>query len=149
MFSGLHRIAIPGIIRHSCNHRRFSFVSVHSVFPAALYRFQVYRESKLFDKSLGKDDWDPEDSVEVSADGLVYPKIAVDGTVIPDSLLLYRERDSRFLLQPSRPMSLMDLNKTLTDFYIKSGTILDPDGWLEKHPYHEAYFDDSEEWMNK
>lgn len=167
---------------------------MHSVFPAALYRFQVYRESKLFDKSLGKDDWDPEDSVEVSADGLVYPKIAVDvsngalfmpnthfmqevtrrsydyyleglddgkpaasphllciskGTVIPDSLLLYRERDSRFLLQPSRPMSLMDLNKTLTDFYIKSGTILDPDGWLEKHPYHEAYFDDSEEWMNK
>lgn len=52
---------------------------MHSVFPAALYRFQVYRESKLFDKSLGKDDWDPEDSVEVSADGLVYPKIAVDG----------------------------------------------------------------------
>lgn len=64
---------------------------MHSVFPATLYRFQVHRESQLFDKSLGKDDWDPEDSVEVSADGLVYPKITVDGmlqrTFYPELLL--------------------------------------------------------------
>lgn len=41
------------------------------------------------------------------------------------------------------------LNKTLTDFYIKSGIMFDPDEWLKKNPYHEASFDDSEEWMNK
>ncbi|TFK50771.1 hypothetical protein OE88DRAFT_1645067 [Heliocybe sulcata] len=71
------------------------------------------------------------------------------GTAIPDNLLLYRERDSRFLLQPSRPMSLTALNQTLTDFYMKSGIMFNPDKWLQENPYHEALFDDSEEWMSK
>ncbi|OSX59829.1 hypothetical protein POSPLADRAFT_1048298 [Postia placenta MAD-698-R-SB12] len=194
MFSSLQRVIGPGIIRRSSNHRRFSSVSVHSVFPATLYRFQVYRESKLFDKSLGEDEWDPEDSVEVQADGLVHPKITLDvsngalfmpnthfmqevtrrsydyyleglddgkpaenphllcihkGTELPDTLLLHRERDSRFSLQPSHPMPLTALNKTLTEFYIKNGIMLDPDKWLEKNPYHEASFDNSAEWMNE
>lgn len=71
------------------------------------------------------------------------------GTTIPSGLTLYRERDSRFTLQPSSPMTLVALNETLTDFYTKSCTFMDPDEWLESHPYHEAFFDDSEEWMDR
>ncbi|OSX65191.1 hypothetical protein POSPLADRAFT_1065122 [Postia placenta MAD-698-R-SB12] len=78
MLSSLQRVIIPGTIRRSLNHRRFSSESVHSVFPATLYRFQIHRESRLFDKSLGKDDWDPEDGVEVHADGLVHPELTSD-----------------------------------------------------------------------
>lgn len=40
------------------------------------------------------------------------------------------------------------LNKTLTRFYRDHGRFLDPDDWLEKNPYHEAFFDDKEDWMN-
>lgn len=68
-------------IRHlSC--RTLSYLSVHSVFPATLYRFQLHRESKLYDKALGQDDWEYEDGVEVSSDGLVHPKITLDSIVL-------------------------------------------------------------------
>ncbi|KAJ5607231.1 hypothetical protein N7537_003850 [Penicillium hordei] len=35
-------------------------------------------ESKLFDKKLEQDDWEWEDGIEVTSDGLVYPKISLD-----------------------------------------------------------------------
>ncbi|KKK13673.1 hypothetical protein P175DRAFT_0473722 [Aspergillus ochraceoroseus IBT 24754] len=70
------------------------------------------------------------------------------GTAIPKSLTLYRERDSRFTLQPSQPMTLQALNETLTDFYSKFSTSTPPGEWLDKNPYHEAFFDNSEEWMD-
>lgn len=69
------------------------------------------------------------------------------GTAIPKSLTLFRERDSRFTLQPLHPMSLAVLNETLTDFYTKSGAMIPPEEWLAKNPYSEAFFDNSEVWM--
>ncbi|KAF9820194.1 hypothetical protein IEO21_01627 [Rhodonia placenta] len=185
MLSSLQRVIIPGTIRRSSNHRRFPSESVHSVLPATLYRFQIHRESRLFDKSLGKDDWDPEDGVEVHADGLVHPELTSDvsngarfrpnthsmqqvtresyeyyleavdggkpaanphllcirkGTKLPHSLVLYREKYSRFSLQPSRPMPLIALNKTLTEFYKKKGKMLDIDKWLEENSFFQSIF---------
>jgi hypothetical protein len=43
---------------------------------------------------------------------------------------------------------LAALNETLTEFYTKSGVMIPPDEWLGENPYHLAFFDDSEEWMN-
>lgn len=57
------------------NCRAFSFVSKHQTFPASLYRFQIHRDSKLFDRAFDQDDWEYDDGVEISADGLVHPNI--------------------------------------------------------------------------
>ncbi|QSS49000.1 hypothetical protein I7I53_09236 [Histoplasma capsulatum var. duboisii H88] len=191
------RGAIYGISAHSLNVRKFSYLSIHSVFPATLYRFQVYRESRLYDRTLAKNDRDYEeyeDGIEVASDGLVYPNISLDvsngalfmpnthlmqeitrgsydnyleavdngqpiahpgylqmlkGTRIPSDLTLYRERASRFSLQPSKPMPLAALNEILSEFYLNYGTTIPPDEWLENNPYHEAQFDDSDDWMGK
>ena len=59
--------------------RSFCLVSVHRTFPATLYRFQLQRESRLYDKKLREDDQDFNDAVEVSKDGLVRPGIIGDG----------------------------------------------------------------------
>ena len=40
-----------------------------------------------------------------------------------------------------------DLNKTLTQFYLDHGRFIDPEDWFDRYPYHEAFFDDKEEWM--
>ncbi|KAK2792143.1 hypothetical protein FQN52_003911 [Onygenales sp. PD_12] len=58
------------------NRRSFSLVSVHSSFPATLYRFQLRRESQLYDKKLQKGDSEPEDAVNISQDGLIYPEVS-------------------------------------------------------------------------
>lgn len=42
------------------NRRDLSLISVHSTFPATLYRFQLQRESKLYDTNLGQDDGEVE-----------------------------------------------------------------------------------------
>ncbi|KAI9368682.1 hypothetical protein BJX61DRAFT_537048 [Aspergillus egyptiacus] len=163
---------------HWQNRRALSYVSSHSISPATLYQFQ---------------EW--EDGIEVAHDGLVYPRIIVDGvdcsngalfmpnthlmqkvtwssfdnyldsidngqpaachiylsiskgTAIPKSLILRRERDLRFSLQPSHPMTLQAFNMILTEFYATSRSSTPPEEWLEKHPYHEACFGNSEEWM--
>ncbi|KAJ5851194.1 hypothetical protein N7455_011050 [Penicillium solitum] len=70
------------------------------------------------------------------------------GTAIPKSLILFREHTSRFSLQPARAMSLDSLNSTLTRFYLEFGRTFNPDAWLERNPYHDAFSDDEEEWMN-
>ncbi|EGC42809.1 conserved hypothetical protein [Histoplasma capsulatum var. duboisii H88] len=117
------RGAIYGISAHSLNVRKFSYLSIHSVFPATLYRFQVYRESRLYDRTLAKNDRDYEeyeDGIEVASDGLVYPNISLDA-----------------------------LNEILSEFYLNYGTTIPPDEWLENNPYHEAQFDDSDDWMGK
>ena len=82
MLRNLFRIprANYGFSVRGLNRRSLSYVSVHSVFPATLYRFQVHRESKLYDRALEQDDWEYEDGVEVSSDGLVHPEITMDGT---------------------------------------------------------------------
>ncbi|KAL2810498.1 hypothetical protein BJX63DRAFT_423087 [Aspergillus granulosus] len=149
---------IPGAFAHWQSRRAMSY----------LYRFQICPESQLFDKIFDQDDWEWEDGIEVARDGLVYPKISVDGsngalfmpnthfmqevtrrsfdnyldagTAIPKPLTLYRERDSRFTLQPSCPMTLQALNATLTEFYAASCSSASPEEWLGKNPYHEAFF---------
>ncbi|KAJ5836891.1 hypothetical protein N7447_002917 [Penicillium robsamsonii] len=68
------------------------------------------------------------------------------GTAIPKSLILFRERTSRFSLRPAHPMSLDDVNTTLTHFYLEFGRTFNPDAWLEMNVYHEAFVDD-QEWM--
>jgi len=55
--------------------RKFSIISVHTSFPASLYRFQSRRSSGLFDY---KQDSDIEDRLKVLADRLVYPRISKD-----------------------------------------------------------------------
>ncbi|EFW14987.1 hypothetical protein D8B26_000377 [Coccidioides posadasii str. Silveira] len=71
------------------------------------------------------------------------------GTSIPNVLTLFREQASRFSLQPSYPMTLAALNEALTKFYSESGHVIAAEEWLDKNPYHEAGFDDSEDWMSK
>ncbi|KAJ5512251.1 hypothetical protein N7463_001803 [Penicillium fimorum] len=197
-------------IPHPPSHRPLSYMSRHSAFPASLYRFQIHRGSRLYDRTFKHDDWEYEDGIEVTADGLVHPNITADfsngalfmpntyymqevtrmsndyyledvesgdpaaeahylsipkGTTISKSLILFRERTSRFSLQPAHPMSLddmlkikyprekefltcsKDLNSTLTHFYLEFGRTFNPDAWLEMNPYHEAFVDDQEEWM--
>ncbi|RWQ93079.1 hypothetical protein C8Q69DRAFT_81295 [Paecilomyces variotii] len=60
------------------NRRAFSYVSTHQVFPASLYRFQLHRDSKLYDRATEQNDSEYEDGVEISADGLVHPNITAD-----------------------------------------------------------------------
>ncbi|KAK2798252.1 hypothetical protein FQN51_007818 [Onygenales sp. PD_10] len=40
------------------------------------YRFQLRRESQLYDKKLQKEDSEPEDAVNVSQDRLIYPEVS-------------------------------------------------------------------------
>ncbi|KAJ5251462.1 hypothetical protein N7489_001872 [Penicillium chrysogenum] len=191
----------PGLSISRVRNRRFSYVSRHSDFPASLYQFQIHRDSGLYDRAFRQDDWEYEDGVVVSADGLVHPNITADfsngavfmpnthymqevtrrsndyyledvesgkpaaeahylclpkgdltplskGTVIPKSLILFREHTSRFSLQPAHPMSLDTLNKTLSQFYLDFGRVFNPDAWLDMNPYHGAFSDHEEEWMN-
>ena len=66
----------------SLKKRSFCLVSVHNTFPATLYRFQLQRASRLYDKLLRRDDQDFSNAVEVSKDGLVHPGIIDDGAQI-------------------------------------------------------------------
>lgn len=174
--------------------RTISLISVHRTSPATLYRFQLHRESTLYDKRLKEDDQPSSDAVEVSKDGLVRPGIIGDvsngarfmpntydmqeltrmshdyyletmedgkpsanphylclpnGTSIPSSLILFRERRAFFSLQPSHPMSLNDLNKALTEFYFRFGITTSAGEWLAKHAYSEAFDDSKEDWMHQ
>lgn len=65
---------------NSLRCRTISLVSVHRTSPATLYRFQLQRESRLYDKKLKEDDQDFNDAVEVSKDGLVRPGIIGNST---------------------------------------------------------------------
>ncbi|KAL3472513.1 hypothetical protein BJX99DRAFT_213515 [Aspergillus californicus] len=60
------------------NRRAFSYVSTHQTFLASLHRFQIHRDSKLYDRAFEQDDWEYEDGIEIPADGLVHPNITAD-----------------------------------------------------------------------
>ncbi|KAJ5165428.1 uncharacterized protein N7500_007258 [Penicillium coprophilum] len=204
----IRHMQAPGLsISRRSHHRPFSYMSRHSTFPASLYRFQIHRNSRLHDRNFKRDEWEYEDGIEVTPDGLVHPNATADckrihhhivrpltylvsngalfmpntqymqqvtrisndhyledvesgdpaaeahylcipkGTVIPKSLVLFRERTSRFSLQPVHPMLLDSLNDTLTHFYLEFGRTFNPDAWLEMNPYDEAFVDDQEQWM--
>jgi hypothetical protein len=61
------------------NRRTFSVFSVHSTFPATLYRYQLGRESKLYDRKLQQEDDEVQDAVDISKDGLIYPELSPKG----------------------------------------------------------------------
>lgn len=63
----------------SLSGRAFSLLSVHRTFPVTLYRFQLQRGSRLYDKKLKEDGQEFYDAIEVSKDELVYPGIIGDG----------------------------------------------------------------------
>ncbi|KND87317.1 hypothetical protein TOPH_08074 [Tolypocladium ophioglossoides CBS 100239] len=70
------------------------------------------------------------------------------GTPIPSHLILINEYISRFSLQPSRGMSLKDLNRSLDEFYGKYACKETADDWLETHPFQAALADDADAvWM--
>ena len=63
---------------HGSLVRRLSLVSIHSVFPASLLRLQLQRESKLIEHSNSRKDMNPDNTVLVSDDGLVYPRLSAE-----------------------------------------------------------------------
>ncbi|KAG5961510.1 hypothetical protein E4U57_007548 [Claviceps arundinis] len=72
------------------------------------------------------------------------------GTPIPSDLILINDWLASFSLQPSRGMSLQDLNRTLDEFYNKHALKETADDWLAKHPYKDAVAEENEEvWMAK
>ncbi|KAG6236962.1 hypothetical protein E4U23_000146 [Claviceps purpurea] len=72
------------------------------------------------------------------------------GTPIPSDLILINNWLSSFSLQPSRGMSLQDLNRTLDEFYNKHALKEAADDWLDKHDYKDAVVDDDYKvWMAK
>ena len=83
----LHLKMFQDILRHAQapvlsisrlpDRRSFSYVSAHSTFPASLYRFQVRRDSRLYDKAFEQYGREAEDGIEVNADGLVYARRTV------------------------------------------------------------------------
>lgn len=79
MFQNILRHAQAPVLRilRFPDRRSFSYVSAHSVFPASLYRFQVHRDSRLYDKAFEQYGREAEDGVEVNVDGLVYPSRTV------------------------------------------------------------------------
>ena len=56
--------------------RKFSLISVHTKFPASLYRFQVQRKSALIEYKHGGDA--VVDALKIAADGLVYPRVSIN-----------------------------------------------------------------------
>ncbi|QSS59406.1 hypothetical protein I7I51_08841 [Histoplasma capsulatum] len=100
--------------------RRLSIVSIHSIFPATLYRFQLQRESGLYDKRLQAYDAEVEDALEIADDGMVYPGITNTA-----------------------------LNKNLTEFYSKYGIVTAAGEWMERNPYSEAFDDNSTDWIHR
>lgn len=83
MFKSISRVSAVrcSFAAHSncLRSRTISLISVHRTSPATLYRFQLHRESTLYDKRLKEDDQPSSDAVEVSKDGLVRPGIIGDG----------------------------------------------------------------------
>lgn len=56
--------------------RHFGLISVHSKLPTTLYRLQPRRTSCLY--SARDAGVEAEDAVEISQDGLVYPRISTE-----------------------------------------------------------------------
>ncbi|KAJ0160969.1 hypothetical protein CTA2_7000 [Colletotrichum tanaceti] len=72
------------------------------------------------------------------------------GTILPSNLVLINEHTSRFTLQPSLGMSINDLNRCLTEFYVKNASQESVETWLDTHPFKDAAADDADAvWMAK
>ncbi|RAH78663.1 hypothetical protein BO86DRAFT_320220, partial [Aspergillus japonicus CBS 114.51] len=72
------------------------------------------------------------------------------GTAVPSNLILFRERDARFSLQPLNPVSLHKFKKVLIEFYTSCATFPQAVEWMEANNLHKAFADsDSEAWMRE
>ncbi|MCJ1463597.1 hypothetical protein MMC07_002205 [Pseudocyphellaria aurata] len=73
-----------------------------------------------------------------------------EGTSIPIGLTLIHERDARFSLQPSRSISITELNDLLSEFYHQSATFTDAEEWMNRNEYHDSTADeDIEKWRRQ
>jgi len=117
------------------NRRNLSLISIHSTFPATLYRFQLQRESKLYDKNLQQDDGEVEDAVEVSKDGLVCPGITKKGAQASffhlRSLLRFNIVSNGALFMPNTHF-MQELTRMSYDYYMDSVQ----DGQPSVEPYY-------------
>ncbi|KAK1148814.1 hypothetical protein N8T08_008699 [Aspergillus melleus] len=104
----IHRPAVrsKSILRNRCN---FSIVSIHSTFPATLYRLQFRRESQLYDKKEQQEDSEIEDAVNIFQDGHVYPEVSE--SVANGALFM----PNTFFMQETTRMSLDYYFDNLTD----------------------------------
>ena len=105
------------------NRRNLSFISVHSTFPATLYRFQLQRESRLYDKDLRQDDGEVEDAVEVSKDGLVRPGITNTGAQVSyssSSFITQIDKVSNGALFMPNTHFMQELTRMSYDHYMDS-----------------------------
>jgi len=116
------------------NRRNLSLISVHSTFPATLYRFQLQRESKLYDKNLQQDDGEVEDAVEVSKDGLVCPGITDTGerVLFPSSFVTQINIVSNGALFMPNTHFMQELTRMSYDYYMDSVQ----DGQPSVEPYY-------------
>ncbi|MCJ1340505.1 hypothetical protein MMC09_005801 [Bachmanniomyces sp. S44760] len=70
------------------------------------------------------------------------------GTLLPRDLILLHEHTSQFSLQPSRPMTISDLNNLLDNFYSKHAEVKTARQWLKENPFESAVADDAMvKWM--
>ena len=117
------------------NCRNLSLTSIHSTFPATLYRFQLQHESRLYDKKLQQDDGEVEDAVEVSKEGLVYPGITKRGAQVSfsnlRSLLRFNIVSNGALFMPNTHF-MQELTRMSYDYYMDSVQ----DGQPSVEPYY-------------
>jgi hypothetical protein len=117
------------------NRRNLSLISVHSTFPATLYRFQLQRESRLYDKNLQQDDGEVEDAVEVSKDGLVCPRITNTGeqsVLLPPAFITQINIVSNGALLMPNTYFMQELTRMSYDYYMDSVQ----DGQPSAEPYY-------------
>ncbi|KAG6009337.1 hypothetical protein E4U21_002645 [Claviceps maximensis] len=128
-------LVYPGAERESVSHGAVMYPS-NTVMMQELARM-------YFDEYADREEVTP---------GIEAPHIYTvpKGTPIPSDLILIREYDSKFSLQPSRGMHLSDLNRLLDDFFGRFATKQDADSWLEDHPFELTLSDAREsDWMTK
>lgn len=105
---------------HLPNRRPFSYVSRHSDFPASLYQFQIHRDSRLYDRAFKQDDWEYEDGIEVTADGLVHPNITPDcmrTQLHIIDLLTYSVSNGALFMPNTRYMQ--EITRRSNDYYLE------------------------------
>lgn len=129
-------LMLPTFIRHfvcarnvfapksnSSSRRKYSIISVHTSFPASLYRFQPRRNSGLFDYKQDSDDI--EDGLKVSADGLVYPRVSKD--VPCRCCLLFCRRPTSDVSQSPTAQSLCPIHLRCKNGFAQPLTIMSMD----------------------
>ncbi|KAK6811996.1 hypothetical protein RU639_012303 [Aspergillus parasiticus] len=133
-----------------CNsiRKRASYPMLSASFP--YFNRPVFKPNTFLMQELLRGDYDNY-AEEVESGGPTIDPVVITlrkDTVIPSSLILFRDEFSRFSLQPSSPLSLSVFNNMLDEFYSTSATFTDAVEWMEKHEFHNAFADSAtEDWM--